>query len=566
LPFSRLMRPAPYSVINNRLVLDAIFHRDFHGTDSTVFAAGSNKNGDSPFDWSCPVAQNIPDKNDILDAFTHVRRAGPNVTDSMWMFGGISIQNTTGNRYFDFELYQTDIYYDRTNRVFGGYGPDFGHTTWKFDAAGNILSAGDIIFSAEYGSSSLSLLEARIWINKASLLLTPTGFNWGGQFDGASSGSQYGYASILPKTAGAFYTGLQCGNGVWTGPFSCVQQDNTVITTYVAKQFMEFSVNLSKLGIDPGNYTNNPCGTPFRRVLVKTRASTSFTAELKDFIAPYRLFDYAKVNVDKLLTYFCGSPILPPTTISVTNPISTSTYTWATTNGHIIGSSTGSSIVVDSAGTYTVTQKLNTSCPAYAYDTVAIIFEKVCKLLKVEFLNFTATKLNNTALLKWQAGNNQDAASYDIEYSLDNRSFFNLASIPSNGRDGIAEYSFSYLFGPTPPPVIYYRVKIMGKEASAKYSNVAVLRISTGTKENVTIFPNPTKGELWLSFNSAKKETADVYVLDATGKIIHNSILVIRSGENLIRIPGLDGKPKGTYLVKIKSASGFIIQKVIIID
>ncbi|MEO6538757.1 MAG: hypothetical protein ABIT07_04190, partial [Ferruginibacter sp.] len=41
LPFSRLMRPAPYSVINNRLVLDAIFHRDFHGTDSTVFAAGS---------------------------------------------------------------------------------------------------------------------------------------------------------------------------------------------------------------------------------------------------------------------------------------------------------------------------------------------------------------------------------------------------------------------------------------------------------------------------------------------------------------------------------------------
>ncbi|HEX2682285.1 MAG TPA: hypothetical protein VHL77_00030, partial [Ferruginibacter sp.] len=125
-PFSRLMRPPAYSTVSNRLVLDAVFHRDFHGTDSTVFASGSSKNGMSPGNWNCPVAQNIPDKNDILDGFCHVRRAGPNVTDSLWMFGGMSLDNTTGNRYLDFELYQTDIYYDRPNRKFGGYGPDAG--------------------------------------------------------------------------------------------------------------------------------------------------------------------------------------------------------------------------------------------------------------------------------------------------------------------------------------------------------------------------------------------------------------------------------------------------------
>src|SRR6187399_3741173 len=53
-PFSRLMRQAPYTIVNNRLLLDAIFHRDFHGTDSTVYAAGSSKNGMSPVNWSCP--------------------------------------------------------------------------------------------------------------------------------------------------------------------------------------------------------------------------------------------------------------------------------------------------------------------------------------------------------------------------------------------------------------------------------------------------------------------------------------------------------------------------------
>src|SRR5829696_6570301 len=113
LPFYRGMRFPGFTVVNNRLVLDAVFIRDYHGDDSTVFATGANKNGDSPNDWSCPVSQGIPDKNDILDMMVHVRRAGPNKTDSLWMFGGLSLDNTTGQRYFDFEMYQTDIYYDR---------------------------------------------------------------------------------------------------------------------------------------------------------------------------------------------------------------------------------------------------------------------------------------------------------------------------------------------------------------------------------------------------------------------------------------------------------------------
>ena len=36
------------------------------------------------------------------------------------------LYNVTGNRYFDFELYQTDIYYDLTSQKWYGYGPDEG--------------------------------------------------------------------------------------------------------------------------------------------------------------------------------------------------------------------------------------------------------------------------------------------------------------------------------------------------------------------------------------------------------------------------------------------------------
>ena len=49
-------------------MVDAVFVRDYHGVDTTCFASGSNKNGMSPADWSCPDYQSVPNKNDILDA------------------------------------------------------------------------------------------------------------------------------------------------------------------------------------------------------------------------------------------------------------------------------------------------------------------------------------------------------------------------------------------------------------------------------------------------------------------------------------------------------------------
>jgi hypothetical protein len=60
-----------------------------------------------------------------------------------------------------------------------GFGPDAGHTSWQFDAAGNVTQPGDIIFTAEFGTSGLAMLEARVWVNKNALLSTPANFNWG---------------------------------------------------------------------------------------------------------------------------------------------------------------------------------------------------------------------------------------------------------------------------------------------------------------------------------------------------------------------------------------------------
>jgi hypothetical protein len=563
--FARTMRYPAYTVVNNRTLLDAIMVRDFHGDDSTVFASGSNKNGDNPLVWSTPVSQGIPDKNDLLDMFVHVRRAGPNGTDSLWMFGGLSLDNTTGNRYFDFEMYQTDLTYNRSTLNFSGVGPSAGHTTWEFDAAGNITKAGDIIFSAEYQSSSLSLIEARIWIDKAKLSITPSAFSWGGLFDGASNGSTYGYASIKPKVTGTYYTGLQCSNGTWGGPFGIILQDDSYATDYSAKQFVEFSVNLTKLGLDPlTTLGGDPCGMPFRRILVKTRASASFTAELKDFIAPFAFFDPPSAVVGTESPWMCKEGSV--TEIHVTNPLSTSVYTWSTTNGHILGSTTGVSIAVDTPGVYIVTQTLLTGCGQYATDTVEIFGYDICTTLRIGLSGLQGVAIDDDMHLNWKVADDQYTANFVIEKSLDGTNFSTIGEVhKEESGEGPAAYTFNDVDGLLTRAVIFYRLKLVMNDGSFLYSNIISYRAESSLPGNqLSIFPNPAKNIVQVQIGVSGNVKMKIDLFDVTGRFIATKFASLQHGNNIITLDCLSKEPSGVYFAVFNIGTEKVKKRIVV--
>ena len=107
-----------FSKMNGKLWLDAVYGRDYVATsplfDSTVFTIAA-KNGDNPTNWIGGTS-NIPDKNDLLDVYAHMRRDGLNIHDSLWLFTGVSTVGTSGSRYFDIELYKKDFSYNGANR------------------------------------------------------------------------------------------------------------------------------------------------------------------------------------------------------------------------------------------------------------------------------------------------------------------------------------------------------------------------------------------------------------------------------------------------------------------
>ncbi len=563
LPFFKSMRFPPYTVVNNRLLVDAYFVRDYHGDDSTIFASGSNKNGMSPADWSCPVSQSIPDKNEILDIMIHVRKAGPNITDSMWLFGGISIENTTGNRYFDFEMYQTDIYYDRATRKFFNYGPHAGHTRWQFDGAGNMLAPGDIILTAEYSSSALTMVEARIWIDRADLLINPVGFNWTGSFDGAAAGSQYGYAGIQPESAGAFYTGLQSSNNTWAGPFSLVLGDNSIQTNYAARQFMEFSVNMTKLGLDNAKiFGGDDCLMPFRRVIVKTRASTSFTAELKDFVAPFDFFIAPAANIETATPMICDTGSV--SNIYVSNPIPTSIYQWTTPNGHILGPTTGPSIFVDTPGVYIVTQYLQLSCGAYATDTITVGRLTDCNVLANNLYDFKAAIAGQQVSLEWKVLDNGLARAFYIERSTDGTQFTKVGMLsPRPGWEGQATYTATDDLSGLNTPYVYYRIRMVESGNVQLLSPVVKFANNRTGNTSIRVMPNPVRDQMQLLVNAVKGGPATLSVFDQSGKRIYNANFSLQKGNNSIVLDCMAGLSDGLYQLVLATENRLITERIL---
>jgi hypothetical protein len=562
-PFFRGMRYPQLSVINNRLLIDGIFIRDHHGDDSTVFAAGSNKNGQHPGSWITPVSQGVPDKNDILDMFMHARRDGPSLTDSLWMFGGVSLDATTGNRYFDFEMYQTDITYNRATMKFSGYGPDAGHTAWVFDATGNVLKAGDVIFTAEYSSSSLTLLEARIWIDKSALSLTPASFKWGGLFDGATTGSTYGYANILPKTAGTFYTGMQCTNNTWAGPFGLVLQNNTVVADYTARQFMEFSVNLSKLGLDYLSMSGDPCAMPFRRILVKSRSSTAFSAELKDFVGPFDFFRAPRANAAASIPVFCGSSGY--SNISVSNPLPTSLYTWNTPDGNIIGSSIGPSIDVNMPGSYIVTQQLMDSCgTSYAKDTVVVYQDLNCFVLKTNITRFRGTVSGNYCKLDWTVSNNQGSKYYEIEKSYGHGKFMTIGKISSNNAlTQTVLYSYTDNLYNETASTIYYRLRITDINGNAEYSNVIAVNL-VKNKSGIKLVNGLSGSPADLVISSQEYTKAKATIFTVSGAAVHSFDINLVKGSTIVSLGPVASQKTGIYIVKVVMGEEVFSEKMVI--
>ncbi|MCH7685389.1 MAG: hypothetical protein IH899_01690 [Planctomycetes bacterium] len=232
------------------------------GGDSTQFKGHSNKNsdligaGESPWNWASQGGG--PQKNDLTNIYVHRRVAG---NGDEWLFVGAETRSTNGDSHIDFEVNQAGVVLQGGNLAVGCV---HGLTCCDLNPNedGNIIGNGllggrtldDIILSMDFVQGGVQpVLTVRKW-DGAQYNLVP----------GVAGVTLFSQTNTSDINSGTNWDGFKSNGATNAG-------------TVKALQFVEGAINLTALGI-----AFDPCSTD-ATLMVKTRSSHSFTAELKDF-------------------------------------------------------------------------------------------------------------------------------------------------------------------------------------------------------------------------------------------------------------------------------------------
>ena len=362
------------SIVDGQILIDAVFARDYFGGTGAIDISSyetSSKNGDDPSIWDLGQ-HNVLGKNDIVDVAGHMLRDGSTLYDDLWFYGVINRAEPGGSAYMDFEFYVDDVTFVSTPNsgdAGEGYltsgGPNLGHTAFQFDGNGQIDALGDFIFNTSLINGGIVAdVEMRLWVSYSDYTtINPANFTWGPEYDGAFNGAPYGYASIIPNNGNdaCGFVNLD-GQNPAAPPWGTLNtKNNSYKTSYAPFSILEVGINMTAFGIDHASILgSDPCDFPINTFMVKTRASASFTAQLKDRAGPFTW------GTPYIVGATIGPAVIacdnPTVTIAAQTDRTDLTILWTTSDGNIIGDPTLKSITVDQPGTYKLVANLPTGC------------------------------------------------------------------------------------------------------------------------------------------------------------------------------------------------------------
>ena len=140
--------------------------------------------------------------------------------------------------------------------------------------------------------------------------------------------------------------------------------------------------------------------------------------------------------------------------------------------------------------------------------------------LPLNLLSFSAKGFTNgTVQLEWKTSSEINTLLFVVEKSTDGFHFDSCGKVASRGY-GDASYRFTDQ-GISPSPFSYYRLKMVDKDLSFRYSKVSLVK--TGTPErDLKVFPTLTSGNLIVSSN----RNQDAIIFNSTGQEIQKLVLI----------------------------------------
>jgi hypothetical protein len=244
------------------------------GTGDNAFGQGTKEDNASV---TVVTGSIPPNKSDL----THFYISHQNLNGSFFLYLAWERANVLGNANMDFEFNQLAT-------------PGFNSAT--VGAVTINRSPGDLLVTYDFSGSGTPALGLLTWATGATTPKPPSGQASNVCFSGSSFPC---WANRVDLTTAGFADGAVNSVTVF---------DPILGISLIANEFGEAGINLTAAGVFPPGQCVN-----FASVFLKSRSSSSFTAELKDFVAPAtaNITNCGQINIQKRDQN--GNPLGPAT-------------------------------------------------------------------------------------------------------------------------------------------------------------------------------------------------------------------------------------------------------------
>jgi Secretion system C-terminal sorting domain len=175
----------------------------------------------------------------------------------------------------------------------------------------------------------------------------------------------------------------------------------------------------------------------------------------------------------------------------------------------------------------------------------------------VSLLRFAAEKGKYANTLKWSTAQETNSREFIIERSNDGTEFTERGRVAASGNSsGTVPYSFmdeAPLKG-----INYYRLKMVNRDNTAKYSTVISVR--NDMDGGFAVYPNPVSNKMTVGFDAGKASAALLQVFDLNGKLMQTKNVQANEGSNMVQV-NTEGLAAGSYILKLQLEGDVVIGK-----
>ena len=169
--------------------------------------------------------------------------------------------------------------------------------------------------------------------------------------------------------------------------------------------------------------------------------------------------------------------------------------------------------------------------------------------LPVELVSFTAAKKAGEVALTWETASEKNNTGFEVQVSADGKNYEALSFVASRNGNSSAAQRYAYAHKTANKEgLVYYRLKQVDMNGDFEYYTAKVVDLGR-IAATVNTFPNPFQNSFELNLSSPATATADILVVDMTGKTVYAAKQELTKGANTIKVE-LNNQPAGIYLLK----------------